>query len=135
MNKLLRIMLTISFLALVVTQLGGCVGAAAVGGVEAASVAVFGRGVVDIGVSAVTGRDCSIVRLDRQQDYCAPREHMPRTEPYCSRTLGNVQCWQNPEAFGDLPKQIADSPAPTTDQQRQITSNWPKTLNLPKSLD
>ncbi|WP_158746763.1 hypothetical protein [Acidisphaera sp. L21] len=136
MNKLLRITLTISTLGLAATQLCGCVAAAAAGGVEAASVAVFGRGVVDIGVSAVTGRDCSIVRLDRQQDYCAPREHMPRTEPYCSRTLGDVQCWQDPESFGPTPpRSIADSPAVTPEQARQITSNWPKTLNVPKTLD
>ena len=92
--------------------------------------AVFGRDIVDIGVSAVTGRDCSIVHLDRQQDYCSPREHLPRADPYCSRTLGNVQCWSDPESFASRPRQIVDTPAITPEQERQITSRWPKTLNL-----
>jgi len=32
---------------------------------DVASVVVFGRGIADIGVSAISGRDCSIVRLDQ----------------------------------------------------------------------
>ena len=117
-------------LALLAGPLGGCVAAAALGGAEAASVAVFGRDVVDIGVSAVTGRDCSIVHLDRRQDYCAPREQLSRAEPYCSKTLGTVQCWANPESFGVLPTKVGDTPGYTPDQVRQIAARWPKTLNL-----
>ena len=118
-------LLALPFALVLAGSLGGCVGVAAVGGVEAASVAVFGRG-----VAAITGRDCSIVRLDRRQDYCAPREHIPLAEPFCTRTLGDVQCWQDPEHFASLPHSIIDTPAVTPDQARQITSRWPKSLNL-----
>ena len=130
MMTVCRPLLAMFCLVALAGPLGGCVAAAAVGGAEAASVAVFGRGIVDIGVSAVTGRDCSIVRLDRQQDYCAPREHMPRVEEFCTKTLGNVQCWSNPESFASMPHKLADTPYTTAEQERQITSRWPKTLNV-----
>ena len=131
MTQPIRTLLVLACLVLIAGPLGGCVAAAAVAGADAATVAVFGRDIVDIGVSAVTGRDCSVVRLDRRQDYCAPREHAPLAEPYCSRTLADVQCWSNPEDFTVLPRQIVDTPPITSEQRRQITSGWPKTLNIP----
>ena len=56
---------------------------AALAGAELASVTVFGRGLVDIGASAVSGRDCSIVRLDRGETYCAPRVPA-EPAPFCT---------------------------------------------------
>jgi hypothetical protein len=101
--------------------------------VEGTSVAVFGRGVIDIGVSAVTGRDCSIVRLDRRQSYCAPRERLPEPLPLCSRTLGGiVTCWVDPEKFPIRPRQVADTPGLTGEQARQATSPWPYDMNIPR---
>ena len=99
-------------------------------GVEAASVAVFGRDVVDIGVSAISGRDCSVVRLDRKQPYCAPREQVPGPEPFCTRTLGTVQCWTDPEHFASVPRTIVDTPGLTAEQVSQIKARWPKSINL-----
>ena len=110
--------------------LGGCVAVAAAAGAEAASVAVFGRDIVDIGVSAVTGRDCSIVRLDRRQPYCAPREALPAPPLFCSRTLGTVECWSDPESFVSVPHSITDTPSLTPDQVRQVVGRWPKSLDL-----
>ncbi len=111
--------------------LAGCEAVAGVAaGVETASVPVLGRGVVDAGVSAVTGKDCSVVRLDGGQSYCAPREHQPDSPPFCTQTLGSVQCWSNPEAFGVLPHGVADAPDLTPDQKRNIAARWPKSLNL-----
>ncbi len=113
------------------TLLAGCETAAGVAvGAEGASVAVLGRGVVDVGASAITGKDCSVVRLDRGQPYCAPREHLPDPPPFCTQTLGSVQCWSNPEAFGVLPHQVADAPELTPDQKRNVAARWPKSLNL-----
>ena len=108
----------------------GCAAGQALVGVEVASVAVFGRDVVDIGVSAITGRDCSVVRLDRRQPYCAAREQLPGQPPFCTRTLGNVQCWTDPERFASTPRQIVDTPALTAEQAGQVTARWPKALNL-----
>ncbi len=97
---------------------------------DAASVVVFGRGIADIGVSAITGRDCSIVRLDRQQTYCAPLEPPYGPAPFCTRTLADVTCWSNPERFVLLPRSIADGPALTAAQESNRTARWPKSLGL-----
>jgi hypothetical protein len=110
--------------------LTGCYGAAAYGALEATSVATFGRGVADLGVSAITGKDCSVVRLNKGQNYCAPRERMPDAPPFCTATLGTVQCWANPEAFGVLPHQLADAPALNPDQIKDVNARWPKQLNI-----
>ncbi len=119
--------------ALAAVALGGCVAAAALAGAEASSVAVFGRGIADLGVSAVTGKDCSIVRLDRGQDYCAPREALPGPPAFCTRTLGTVQCWANPEALDAPARPLADTPPLTAEQVRQTGARWPKSLNLSDS--
>ena len=124
------VLLRLSAALLLALQLGGCAAAAIVGGVEGASVAVFGRDVVDIGVSAITGRDCSIVRLDRRQPYCAPREHLPGPLAFCTRTIGSVECWADPVQFVLLPHNVVDQPPTTAEQARQIAARWPKSLNL-----
>lgn len=89
---------TRTWLALgVVATLAGCGPAVApvlgvYAGVEIASVAVFHRGLGDLVVSAVLGRDCSIVRLDRGLSYCVP-VLPPAPAAYCTRTLGRVECF------------------------------------------
>ena len=130
MSAPLRLALRLLPLLALAAPCGGCAGAVALAGVEAASVMVFGRDVVDVGVSAITGRDCSLVRLDREQTYCTPRERLPRPPPYCTRTLGVVECWANPDAFATLPRSVADAPALTAEQVRQVAARWPKSLNL-----
>ena len=107
----------------------GCAALGITAAVEAASVTVLGRDVLDIGVSAVTGRDCSLVRLDRQLPYCAPREHTPAPPPFCTKTLGLPECWADPASFVTLPRQLADSPSLTPEQARQTASRWPKSLS------
>ena len=97
---------------------------------DAASVVVFGRGLADIGISAITGRDCSIVRLDRQQTYCAPLEPPYGPAPFCTRTLADVTCWSDPERFAVLPRPVADGPALTAAQESNRLARWPKSLGL-----
>ncbi len=100
----------------------------ALAAVEVASVVVFGRGVVDIGVSAISGRDCSIVRLDRGLTYCEALETGPAPVPFCTRSLGVVDCWSDPAALPGLHREVADGPAPTAAQERYRRAPWPKTL-------
>lgn len=121
----------IPLLLLLPAMLSGCaIAAGAVAGADAASVTVFGRGIVDGGVSAVTGKNCSIVRLDRGLDYCAPRERLPADPVFCTQTLGSVMCWSNPDAFVQPPHALADTPPLTSDQSRSVLARWPKSLNL-----
>lgn len=115
-------------LLLLLLGLSGCEGLGFFAAAEAGSVVVFGRGVTDIGVSAVTGRDCSIVRLDKGQTYCAARNEAPRPQPFCTRTLGTVSCWEDPALLPQMQPEVADTPPPTEDQVRYRAARWPKSL-------
>ena len=95
---------------------------------NAASVVVFGRGVVDIPVSAITGRDCSIVRLDRGKTYCAPRDEGPPPPEFCTRSLGVVDCWLDPANLPPDSNSVADRPPPTPAQLAYRQARWPKSL-------
>jgi hypothetical protein len=103
--------------------------AGAFAGFEMASVVVFGRGIGDLAVSAVSGRDCSIVRLDAGKSYCAPRDDPGRRGPYCTRSLGVVDCWADPGLLPVMQREVADTPGPTEEQLRYRGARWPKALN------
>ncbi len=93
---------------------------------DLASVATFHRGLFDLAFSGTTGRDCSIVRLDRGQTYCREKEAPPAPPPYCTRSLGTVDCWADPAAVPNLPREVADGPRTLTPaQERQRTARWP----------
>ena len=100
----------------------------ALAGAELASVTVLGRGLVDVGVSAVSGRDCSIVRLDRGETYCAARFPAEQPQPFCTRTIGTVTCWENPALLPAPQTELGDTPPPTEDQLRYRAARWPKSL-------
>ncbi|MDA8052258.1 MAG: hypothetical protein M0002_20015 [Rhodospirillales bacterium] len=100
------------------------VGAAA--GVNLVSVVVLHRSLFDVIWSFASGRDCSIVRLDRGLSYCKPPEPEPPPLPYCTRTLGWVECWTDPQVFFDPPRQVADGPYKLTPaQEKNRTHGWP----------
>jgi hypothetical protein len=117
---------------LLMFPLGGCeywaepplIGTAA----NAASVAVFGRAVGDLVVSGASGRDCSVVRLEQGKSYCAPVQPPPVPPPLCTRSLGVVDCWSNPEALnGPAVHGVADGPSTLTPaQETDRTARWPK---------
>ena len=98
----------------------------ALGAADLASVATFHRGIFDLLFSGASGRDCSIVRLDRGQTYCREKEAPPAPPPYCTRGLGGVDCWADPAAVPNLPQELADGPRTlTAAQERQRTARWP----------
>ncbi len=101
---------------------------------DAASVMVFGRSMGDIVYSTLSGRDCSIVRLDQKQSYCVPQQGPLPPQPFCTHSLGTVDCWVNPWALNDDPRPIADELTPTPLQDAYRTAPWPKSLNAPTSL-
>lgn len=95
-------------------------------GTGAGSIAVIHRSPIDAIYSAVTGRDCSVVRLDRNQTYCRPMEPDPPAPPFCTRSLGVADCWQDPAALPDHPTGIADGPTTLTPaQEANRTRRWP----------
>jgi hypothetical protein len=95
---------------------------------EMGSVMVFGRGMGDLVYSGITGRDCSIVRLEQGKTYCKPTEPSPTVPPLCTRSLGIVDCWSNPAALnGPAPRGLADGPRTLTPaQEADRTARWPK---------
>ena len=112
--------------------LAGCaavtplVGAEIVGAVAVGSVTTIQRTPIDAVYSAVTGKDCSAVRLDQGKTYCRPTEPPPDAPPYCTRSLGVVDCWVAPSAMSDLPPEVADGPrALTPAQDADRTRSWP----------
>ena len=68
-----------------------------------AAIPVFHRDVFDVVWSAATGRDCSVVRLDRGETYCRPAEPLPPAPPYCTGSLGRADCWAVPLLAGPVP--------------------------------
>jgi hypothetical protein len=114
-------------LLLLLLSLAACdpasLGATAAAGVG--SVVVIGRTPVDAVVSLASGRDCSVVRLDRGQSYCRPVEPPPAPPPYCTRSLGRVDCWREPPLAIPLQRGVADGPvALTPEQEAHRTRRW-----------
>ena len=82
---------------------GGDVGLAML----AASTATFihtDKTVMDHAVGLSTDRDCSILYLARDQDYCKPQVPIEAGQVaymsqalYCYRTLGGVSCYDRPD--------------------------------------
>ena len=93
--------------------------AAAIG---VASIAGIQRSPVDAVWSLLRGRDCSVVRLDRGESYCRPEEPPPEAAPVCTRSLGVVDCWDQPPAGR---QGVADGPAALTpEQEAHRTRRW-----------
>ncbi len=112
--------------------LAGCetvtpmVGAELAGAATVGSVAAIGRTPVDAAYSLVTGKDCSLVRLDQGKTYCRPTEPKPEAPPYCTRSLGVVDCWKDPAAMPNLGPNVADGPHTLTPaQETNRTRSWP----------
>ncbi len=100
---------------------------AGIGAANAGSVVVFGRAVPDLVYSGLSGRNCSVVRLEEGKTYCKPEEPPPAAPPFCTRSLGTVDCWVNPKALNDQPVHgVADGPDTLTpEQESNRTARWP----------
>ena len=113
------------FPALCLLALAGCEYSEPIGaGLAVGSIVVFGRAPTDMAVSAATGRDCSIVNLDRREPYCRPREQPPEPQPFCTRSLGVVDCWDVGKRPLNPPRDVADGPRALTPEQEAIRSRW-----------
>ena len=116
---------------LLILLLAGCditpVGVATtVAGAGAGSIAIIQRSPADAIYSLATGTDCSVVRLDRGQTYCRPVEPEPPAQPFCTRSLGVVDCWQDRGGLPDHPASVADGPNTLTpEQEANRTRKWP----------
>jgi hypothetical protein len=108
----------------------GCGGAyiepsAALLGASMATVPVFGRTLPDMVYSAMTGQDCSAVRLEQGKSYCRAADPPPAPPLVCSNSLGVADCWANPNAFPTPPRPLADAAPLTAEQEAHRTRKWP----------
>jgi hypothetical protein len=120
--------------ALALVGLTGCVAAITppvasalnvAGAVMVGSVAALGRTPVDAAYSLVTGKDCSVVHWDQGKSYCRATEPLPDALPYCTRSLGVVDCWRDPAAVANLGPDVADGArALTPVQEKDRTRGW-----------
>jgi hypothetical protein len=118
-------------LPLVLLLLAGCglppeqAATVGVGGIVG-SIAVIQRSPFDAVYSVLSGRDCSIVRLDAGKSYCKPIEPPPEPQPYCTRSLGVVDCWADPAKDPNIGRQVGDVPhGLTKDQEADRVKGWP----------
>ncbi|MDD2876716.1 MAG: hypothetical protein PHT60_07880 [Acidiphilium sp.] len=68
------------------------------------------RTIPDAVISLVTGKDCSMVRLDNNKSYCRRKHALPPPLPYCTQTLGQATCWADPSQLPDHAPQVAEGP-------------------------
>lgn len=78
-------------------------------GASVASFAVLQRGLVDVAYSMVTGQDCSVINIERRGEYCRT-EAVATPVPFCTRSLGDVDCWTVAEPYGPQ-RAVPDTPA------------------------
>lgn len=100
---------------LCLVPLAGCgLGIGADAGIAAGatvlSVATIHRTIPDAVISLITGKDCSVVRLDRGKNYCRYEPPLPTPPPYCTQTLGVAECWSDPQNLPDHAPQVAEGP-------------------------
>jgi len=121
--RLIRLLAT----PLLVLPLAGCLETAGIVlGASVAAVPLTGRTLPDVVVSVLAGADCSLVRLDSGKSYCAPVEAPPAPPMVCTRSLGTVDCWSNPEALGVPVTEVADGARSLTPaQEAHRTRRWP----------
>lgn len=100
---------------LCVIPLAGCGLSAGTGagigiGANVLAITTIHRTIPDAVVSLVTGKDCSMVRLDEGKSYCRQPRPLPPPPPYCTRTIGRVTCWSDPAMLPDHAPQVAEGP-------------------------
>ncbi len=118
-------------MALLLLLLAGCGGTpeqvlTGVGALGVGSIAVMHRSPFDAALSIISGRDCSVVRLDQGKSYCRPVEPPPQPQTYCTHSLAVVDCWRDPMALPDHPPPVAAGPdVLTPEQEADRLRRWP----------
>jgi len=78
-------------------------------GGSVASFVMLQRGLVDVAYSVVTGQDCSVLNIDTRGEYCRT-DPVTAPAPFCTRSLGDVDCWTVAEPYGPQ-RPVPDAPA------------------------
>ncbi len=109
MNRLMMVGLSVMMLT-------GCIPMMAATGTVAGSVVTLPETKklsTDHALSAATGRDCSIISYEKTGTYCPPYpEAVDRSRLTCIRTLGEVECHQQPDLYANRERTLASPPPP-----------------------
>ena len=77
------------------------------GSVTAGSLIVTGKTPEDHLAGWLTGMDCSSVRFEQRRPWCIPHGEPPGPPPFCTRSIGSIDCWTAPPAGAPL-RGVAD---------------------------
>ena len=122
----MKTLLLLSFLPLAGCGWSDNLIATAAIGANVGSVAAIQRTPADAVYSWWTGRDCSVVRLDEGKTYCRTVKPEPEPPVFCTRGLGSVDCWQDPDTVPGHPRGVADGPVGlTAAQDEERVRKWP----------
>ncbi len=122
----MKAVLLIGLLPLAGCGMSDTLGAVVGVGANVISVTTIQRSPADAVYSLVTGKDCSIVRLDEGKTYCRPVEPPPEPPAFCTRGLGAVTCWADPATVPGNPHGVADGPTGLTpEQEADRVRKWP----------
>ncbi len=68
-------------------------------------------------VSWITGRNCSILRVEAGKSYCEPKEKFVQAEEHCYKTLGGIDCYTDEQnQYGE---EVGDTYIPTTKKEQR----------------
>lgn len=98
----MRILMAMASLLL----LGACIG---YGAAEGISTIITEKSLGDHAVSIYSGKDCSTVRIERGETYCAEDEVEPRILVYCYPTLGKVTCYDRPNPYNGRQRAVGNN--------------------------
>ena len=76
-------------------------------GVSGASLVFTVKTPLDHVAGLATRQDCSSVRWERHGPWCVAPAPPPLPTPFCTRSLGAVDCWTTPPETGAL-REVAD---------------------------
>ena len=77
--------------------LGGCSAIPGYAQVEGLFVVGTDKTMEDHVVSLVSGKNCSLIRTEKDQTYCEEDEPVIKQNIFCYRTLATVTCYDRPD--------------------------------------
>lgn len=81
-----------------------------IAGAEITSFAVLQRGMFDAVYSLITGKDCSVINIERRGEYCRSAV-VAQPVAFCTRSIGDVDCWTVANPYGPQ-RPVTDIPPP-----------------------
>lgn len=96
--------------AVLCVLLGACEAMVPYAIIDGAMVVGTQKTMADHAISLASGKDCSLVRIDRGLTYCKEDEPAaPRPNLYCYRELAGVTCYSQPDPARNAKTQLGNN--------------------------